>query len=54
VKAEFFLCLLLIGFEGEKVISGSIRVYQMPGAVLICFSQKNTFGIVAAIGKLPN
>ena len=38
-------------FRGKKAISGSIRAYQMPGAVLICFSKQSIFGTVVATGK---
>ena len=38
-------------FRGKKAISGSIRAYQMPGAVLICFSKQSIFGTIVARGK---
>jgi len=38
-------------FRGKKAISGSIRAYQMPGAVLICFSKQSIFGTIVAMGK---
>lgn len=38
-------------FRGKKAISGSIRAYQMPGAILICFSKQSIFGTIVAMGK---
>lgn len=38
-------------FRGGNIITGSIKAYQIPGAVSICFSKKNALGTVVVIGK---